>query len=128
LEKFFNLCSMAIEKEETIPAIVDSTLELYRFKPEFTPDQLELLSIEDVKRFLNHSITYFGDKGCDAESIKELLQIGKKEFKLKGKQLFMVLRLAGTGMEHGPDLKLVFSYLGAAEVCDRINGTLECLS
>ncbi len=128
LEKFFNLCRLAIEKAVTIPEIVDSTLNLYHFSPDFSSEQRELLSIDEVKKFLTYSITYFGDRGCDGQSIKELLQIGKKEYKLKGKQLFMPLRLAGTGMEHGPDLKLVFSSLGTIEVCDRISGTLKCLS
>jgi len=39
----------------------------------------------------------------------------------------MPLRIAITGMEHGPDLKKIISCLGIKEVCNRIKETVECL-
>ena len=40
----------------------------------------------------------------------------------KGKELFMPLRLALTGMEHGPDMKTVFALLGRARAEKRLRG------
>ena len=40
----------------------------------------------------------------------------------KGKELFMPLRLALTGMEHGPEMKTVFALLGRARAEQRLKG------
>ncbi|MFN8972654.1 MAG: glutamate--tRNA ligase [Alphaproteobacteria bacterium] len=40
----------------------------------------------------------------------------------KGKELFMPLRLALTGMEHGPEMKTVFALLGRARAEKRLKG------
>jgi glutamyl-tRNA synthetase len=40
----------------------------------------------------------------------------------KGKDLFMPLRLALTGREHGPELKALLPLIGRARAMDRMNG------
>ena len=39
-----------------------------------------------------------------------------------GKELFMPIRLALTGMEHGPELKNLLPLLGREKAFDRLNG------
>jgi glutamyl-tRNA synthetase len=39
----------------------------------------------------------------------------------KGKDLFMPLRLALTGLEHGPELKLMLPLIGEAETRHRLS-------
>jgi len=46
----------------------------------------------------------------------------KEETGRKGKQLFMPLRKALTGMEHGPELKVILPLIGRSRTIERLNG------
>ena len=48
----------------------------------------------------------------------------KPKVKAKGKNLFMPLRLALTGKEHGPELKRIFPVLGIETVKTRLQRAL----
>jgi len=52
----------------------------------------------------------------------EWMQVVKSRTGRKGKELFMPLRLALTGREHGPELKVLLQLLGRQRVVDRLNG------
>lgn len=54
-------------------------------------------------------------------NFKPLLSEVQKETGVKGKNLFMPVRLALTGEEHGPELGLIAYVLGKEEVLKRIN-------
>lgn len=52
----------------------------------------------------------------------QLVNAVKEKTGRKGKELFMPLRLALTGMEHGPDMKTVFALLGRERAEKRLKG------
>lgn len=54
-------------------------------------------------------------------NFKPLLNEVQKETGVKGKNLFMPVRLALTGEEHGPELGLIAYVLGREEVLNRLN-------
>ncbi len=49
----------------------------------------------------------------------------KPKVQAKGKNLFMPLRIALTGKEHGPELKRVFPVLGIDKICKRFERALK---
>ena len=49
----------------------------------------------------------------------------KEQSGRKGKQLFLPLRMALTGMQHGPEMSHVVSFLGREGVIVRLEDTLE---
>lgn len=59
------------------------------------------------------------------ENIKAMIKSVQKDTGVKGKQLFMPLRLALTGEEHGPDLGMIAELLGREESIARINAQLR---
>jgi nondiscriminating glutamyl-tRNA synthetase len=59
------------------------------------------------------------------ETIKAALKEVQKETGLKGKQLFMPIRVAATGQTHGPDLNMSLYLLGRDKVLTRLNHVLE---
>jgi glutamyl-tRNA synthetase len=59
----------------------------------------------------------WGDQSWDL-----LVNVMKEKTGRKGKELFMPLRLALTGMEHGPEMKTVFALLGRDRAEKRLRG------
>jgi len=59
------------------------------------------------------------------ESIKAMIKAIQKDTGVKGKQLFMPLRLALTAEEHGPDLGMIAELLGRDETISRIRAQLR---
>lgn len=60
----------------------------------------------------------------NSENFKPLVSELQKETGIKGKNLFRPLRLALTGLEHGPDLGLIAYALGKEELLYRFNKAL----
>jgi glutamyl-tRNA synthetase len=61
-----------------------------------------------------------GEWGNDSWDL--LVNAVKEKTGRKGKELFMPLRLALTGMEHGPEMKTVFALLGRDRAEKRLKG------
>jgi glutamyl/glutaminyl-tRNA synthetase len=58
--------------------------------------------------------------------LKLILDDLKSKLSINGKKLFMPLRLALTGEQHGPELIQIAQLLGHEKMLDRINEALEC--
>jgi glutamyl-tRNA synthetase len=58
----------------------------------------------------------------DGESWKAFTEAVKTKTGAKGKSLFMPLRLALTGMAHGPEMAAFFMLIGEAKARDRLGG------
>ncbi|HEY4166471.1 MAG TPA: glutamate--tRNA ligase [Reyranella sp.] len=58
----------------------------------------------------------------DAETWRNWTEAVKKTTGKKGKDLFMPLRLALTGLDHGPELKVLLPLIGRARVLRRLKG------
>jgi glutamyl-tRNA synthetase len=52
----------------------------------------------------------------------EWVSVLKNRTGRKGKELFMPLRLALTGREHGPELKVLLPLIGRSRATERMNG------
>lgn len=55
------------------------------------------------------------------EDYPEMIALLKMKTKLQGKALFMPLRIALTGEEHGPELAHIFSLLGETVIAERLH-------
>ena len=77
--------------------------------------------IED-KDFANTAAELLPAGAWGAESWDQLVNAVKEKTGRKGKELFMPLRLALTGREHGPEMKVVFALLGRDRAAKRLRG------
>jgi len=59
------------------------------------------------------------------ESVKVILKSIQKELKVKGKQLYMPVRVAITGQVHGPDIAMVMELIGKEVALSRVEYTLN---
>jgi nondiscriminating glutamyl-tRNA synthetase len=64
----------------------------------------------------------------EAEAIKQSIKTVQKETGVKGKQLFMPIRVACTGQAHGPDLVQSLSLLGKDKIISRLQKALAHLT
>ncbi|RPI13269.1 MAG: glutamate--tRNA ligase [Ignavibacteriae bacterium] len=107
-----------INKLDEIPVQAE---RYYKSNIELNEMQKEMLSSDSSKRvFESLSNKLNGFNVITTESFKPLLNEVQKETGIKGKNLFMPVRLALTGEEHGPELGLVAYVLGKDEVERRI--------
>ena len=60
----------------------------------------------------------------EAEQVKKIFKEISKETGLKGKKVFMPIRVALTGQMHGPDLHFIIPILGKELVAERLKQTL----
>lgn len=59
----------------------------------------------------------------DAPAAKSILKEITKELNLKGKDVFMPVRIALTGQMHGPDLDRIMELLGKENIYGRLEKT-----
>jgi nondiscriminating glutamyl-tRNA synthetase len=96
----------------------------------FTDFRLEA----DAKVFVDNDvhkkvIATFGEKiaSCNVLSddvIKELINVAKEECGVKGKDLFMPIRIGVSGSMHGPDLVTLIRLLGKDKVLNNIKAVV----
>lgn len=104
--------------------------EIAEYKDFFTSDQLafESQEAEDILHGENVGIVLqaFKEKihqqpdSMDAVQVKQMLKEIQKETGIKGKGLFMPIRVAVTGSIHGPDIGQTFAILGPNRVIKRL--------
>ena len=106
---------------------IPENVALY-FTDEFafeTPEAEAVLKEETVPQVMG----LFLDKlaaaeGLDHATTKALFKAVQKETKLGGKKVFMPVRVALTGNQHGPELAEMIPLLGKERVASRIRGSL----
>ena len=78
----------------------------------------------DVENLFNFWIKELNslDK-IDSQKIDLIIQKIKKQYNIFGKNLFIPMRLALLGIEHGPDLRTIFNILDIEESINRIKQT-----
>jgi glutamyl-tRNA synthetase len=76
----------------------------------------------DDAAFIEKARAHLPHGEWDATSWDQFVNAVKMATDRKGKELFMPLRLALTGMEHGPDMKTVFALLGRERAEKRLQG------
>ena len=87
----------------------------------FAPVALDLLT-DESKQFAKNAAGLLPSGEWGEESWDAFVNAVKEATGRKGKELFMPLRLALTGREHGPEMKVVFALLGRAYAEKRLKG------
>ena len=81
--------------------------------PELGEEEQEVINGEQVPELMNH---LYGKlealEPFEAAEIKKTIKEVQKETGIKGKQLFMPIRVAVTGQMHGPELPNTIEVLG----------------
>lgn len=77
--------------------------------------------LETFKNKLENAETF------DAQSLKKTIKESGKEAEMKGKMLFMPLRIAVSGAMHGPDLPKMMDIMGKSRLIDRLNYAIGLL-
>lgn len=81
-------------------------------------------SVPDVLRAFSRQVEELGEEGFTVDGIKAAIKAVQKETGVKGKRLFMPIRIALTGQTHGPDLNGCIWLLGRSTVLKRLSAAL----
>lgn len=97
-------------------------------KIEFKEEEREILAGETVPEVLKSFKTQISDlENFEAGEISKAIKAVQKETDVKGKNLFMPIRVATTGQKHGPQLGDAIELLGIELVIDHLNQALEII-
>jgi len=89
-------------------------------------EAMDLLRMEHVPGLLNVlKEKVEGADAINAEFGKTIFKTLKKETGIKGKNLFMPVRIALTGQMHGPEMVEIIEVLGRETIIERIDYMLE---
>jgi len=92
----------------------DGELEILKQETTATVFEDFLTKVEEVEEFT-------------ADNIKALIKAIQKDTGVKGKNLFMPIRIASTGSMHGPELNTSLELLGKERVASRVKAALETI-
>ncbi len=98
--------------------------------PELDEESKQVMSEATVPTVLaafRNQVESAGDDGFTIENMKVLIKAVQAETGVKGKGLFMPIRIALTGQMHGPDLNGTIWLLGRDRVLERLNDRLSAL-
>ena len=108
--------------------IVELTKQFFVEEIKFDEEELEILkqdtTVAVFEDFLE-KLEIAGD--FSSESIKTLIKTIQKDTGVKGKNLFMPIRIASTGSMHGPELNTSLELLGRDRVVARVKAALELI-
>ena len=108
--------------------IVELTKQFFVEEIKFDKEELEILkqdtTVAVFEDFLE-KLEVAGD--FTSESIKTLIKTIQKDTGVKGKNLFMPIRIASTGSMHGPELNTSLELLGRDRVVARVKAALELI-
>ena len=99
------------------------------YKTEVEPDgaaEMELIKRDESKQVFSGFINSIEDyEEISAEGFKEIMKNVQNDTGIKGKDLWMPIRIAITGQSHGPELPMLIEYFGKEKVVARINKVME---
>ena len=108
--------------------IVELTKQFFVEEIKFDEEELEILkqdtTVAVFEDFLE-KLEVAGD--FTSENIKTLIKTIQKDTGVKGKNLFMPIRIASTGSMHGPELNTSLELLGCDRVAARVKAALELI-
>ncbi len=121
LEKIFEISSENLASFDRLPAEAAS----------FAPGSVEIddeakVLLEGAKELLSELKGRFeAVEEWDADHIRGVIRETGKDLGIKGKGLYMPLRVAVTGTSHGPDLVMVIFIKGKDEIADSLSSAIE---
>lgn len=86
----------------------------------------EMIEMEHVRELLEALSVKLGEvEAVDVPAVKATFKTLQKELGVKGKNLFMPIRVAVTGQVHGPDIAMLIEIIGRENAVERIRYSLE---
>jgi len=108
--------------------IVELTKQFFAEEIKFDEEELEILKQETTVAVFEDFLEKLEVAGdFTSESIKTLIKTIQKDTGVKGKNLFMPIRIASTGSMHGPELNTSLELLGRDRVVARVKAALELI-
>lgn len=102
--------------------IVELTELFFKEDIVYGEGEMEVLNQEHVPNMLSHFQIEIGQmEDFTPENIKAAIKATQKTTGNKGKKLFMPIRVAVTGQQHGPELPNAIHLLGQRTVMNRLN-------
>lgn len=100
------------------------------FTQDYAKNKTVLEKIQDEKgqsvcKGLQEEIKEFPREDINAQEFIELIKKVQQKTKIKGKELYHPIRIALTGAEEGPELKLLVPILGKTESLKRLNDVIN---
>lgn len=101
--------------------IVELSSLFFKDEIEYDEEAKEVLAGETVSQVMAaFKVQLEGLESFDADSIKASIKAVQKETGVKGKNLFMPIRVVTTGQTHGPELPNAISLIGKEKVIARV--------
>ena len=108
--------------------IVELTKQFFAEEIKFDEEELEILKQETTVAVFEDFLEKLEVAGdFSSENIKTLIKTIQKDTGVKGKNLFMPIRIASTGSMHGPELNTSLELLGRDRVVARVKAALELI-
>lgn len=108
--------------------IVELTKQFFVEEIKFDEEELEILKQETTVAVFEDFLEKLEVAGdFTSENIKTLIKTIQKDTGVKGKNLFMPIRIASTGSMHGPELNTSLELLGRDRVVARVKVALELI-
>ena len=108
--------------------IVELTKQFFVEDVKFDEEELEILKQETTATVFEDFLTKVTEvEEFTADNIKALIKAIQKDTGVKGKNLFMPIRIASTGSMHGPELNTSLELLGKERVAARVKAALETI-
>jgi len=93
---------------------------------ELLGEPLEFIQQEGVKALVeNFKQKIENTESIDPSSLKTFIKEAGKETGMKGKMLFMPIRISVSGQMHGPDLPQMMNLMGKERLVERLNITIS---
>ncbi len=114
---------------QTLSELKNWLILLYNDPDLQSPEALEILKVPETKKVLENfgNLVEAHPEELGKDDTDRLMEELKKKTKLKGKKLFLPLRIALTGGAEGPELAALIPSLGKAKVLGRVRRALETL-
>ena len=108
--------------------IVELTKQFFNENIEFNEEELEILKQDTTKLVFEDFLGKLDEiEEFTADSIKAVIKTIQKDTGVKGKNLFMPIRIASTGSMHGPELNTSLELLGKERVAGRVKVALDLI-
>ena len=108
--------------------IVQLTKQFFVEEIKFDEEELEILKQETTVAVFEDFLEKLEVAGdFTSENIKTLIKTIQKDTGIKGKNLFMPIRIASTGSMHGPELNTSLELLGRDRVVARVKSASELI-
>lgn len=100
--------------------IVEATKIFFEGNEEIKGEAIEIMKDEAAQKTVDVFKKHINDINWTVEDINNLINTVKEETGSKGKMLYMPIRIASTGLMHGPDLADTIYLLGKDKVLENL--------